>query len=138
MIIKLDDLKITKVNEDGSFSPYPITESEYFKSLVDNNSTKYNTYLDQLEKYHYKKPISETSEMTYEQFQALRWDIQVSLGFKIQNSKIKIGENNVVLDGQHRLAILQYIYGKDYLLAVEIDENNEVIRFWGKVDFGNN
>ncbi len=137
MIIKLDDLKITKVNEDGSFSPYPITESEYFKSLVDNNSTKYNTYLDQLEKYHYKKPISETSEMTYEQFQDLRCDIQVTEGFKIQDPKIKI-INNIILDGQHRLSILQNIYGEDYLLAVEIDENNEVIRFWGKVDFGNN
>lgn len=127
-IVQISQLNITKIQEDGSFIPYPIWESEYFKALEAGDREIYDEYHKLLEKHHYKNPITETEEINYEEFIALYHDI-ITNGFNIQEPYINISEDNDVLDGQHRVSI---IYHLSPVATLTVNEEGNVIKLWGQ------
>lgn len=123
-VTPLKDIKITKVNDDSTFSPYPISESEYYKALISLNDEFYNDYVGRLLRFHYKdgEPVT---EMTYTQFIHLCCRIE-AYGFDGDlEPRISIVGNEAG-DGQHRLAILYYLKPES---SVEINEKGKVTKW---------
>lgn len=123
MRVKLKDLQISLIQPDGTFVYFPLKESPYYKSLLKLDHGIFDKYRDQLALWFYKKPITSKEEITYAEFLKLHNDIRDN-GFKIMEPKIRIEDNVRVLDGQHRLSILLYLYGEYF--EVEIEHNRVV------------
>jgi hypothetical protein len=130
MTLSFRDLRITKVNEDGSFSPHMIKESEYYKALEayshEESKQIFNAYKERLAKHHYKRPFEEIPERTFDQF------IELFTGiidhFDLSKGDILINDRNEITDGQHRVSILCYLFG--YGASFEV-ENGKVTAFVG-------
>jgi hypothetical protein len=123
-LIPLKDIKITRIQSDGTFKPSPIEQSAYYRALEDSSELIYKLYLDKLSAYHYKRPITSDDEMSYDEFEILFQDIKEK-GFHAQDPFITI-YNNEAGDGQHRLAIMYFIAPDS---AVEVDERGRVLRW---------
>lgn len=123
--VKLNELKITKINSDGEFIPHPIWKSDYYEALALSDKDIYEGYHQKLQKHHYSRAGAKMNEMSFSEFEDLYQDIS-SNGFKIQEPHIDISEDNIVLDGQHRVVILYLI---DPFAELTIDEEGHVIGY---------
>jgi hypothetical protein len=134
MFFKLGELKVTKVNKDGSFSVHPLHDSEYYKTLQATSPINaleiFHSYKERLAKYHYKKSVWDlyrSGENTLEQFLNLKNSIDH--GLDISKGDIFINEENgVIVDGQHRCAILLNEHGAETLLF-EV-KGSRVMKIW--------
>lgn len=121
--LALKDINITKVNDDGSFSPFPIRESEYYKALSKLDDGIYNDYVEKLSLFHYKgAPVT---ELSYTLFIHLSCCIE-AYGFDGGLEPRIFLTGNEAGDGQHRLAILYYLKPDS---SVEVNEQGKVIRW---------
>jgi len=133
--VKLKDLRVSLIQPDSTFKYVPIDEGVYcavlnlFSIGWDSEPLQiYEVYMSELDKYHYRGKTAST-EISYEEFMNLLFDIR-DKGFKIQDPKIKL-EGNKVLNGQHRAAILYYLYPDAELT---VDEKGEAIEVWNRLD----
>lgn len=122
----INDLRCHILQPSGQWLWLPVSESAYYKSLVDGSSKYFDDYYKLLTLFtpeaNYQKEIS------YNQFLELYTTIRISFDCN-KSPKIKIN-NNEVLDGQHRLSILLYLYSN---IKLQFD-NNELTA----VDLGSN
>lgn len=123
-LVPLRDIQITKIQPDGSFKPFPIYYSEYYRALVKSSEAIYEDYIIQLGRYHYKRPVTDKDEMSYADFETLHQKI-VEKGFDPDCSPIRIF-NNEAGDGQHRLSILYFLKPHS---SLELDQTGKVIRW---------
>lgn len=124
MILPLKEIKITRIQPDSSFKPFPIERSAYSIALKYSSEILYNAYLADLEEFHYKREITSEDEMSYDEFESLFQNIKEN-GFDASIEPIKIFAKEAG-DGQHRLAILYFLNPES---SLEVDETGTVTKW---------
>lgn len=116
--IRLGDLKIDRVREDGDVETLPLMASPYYRALVlggDEGKQAYEDYSARLDRLY-----PETGPgLDYAGFMALLSDIRTS-GLRDCPDPIRV-VRNLVYDGQHRLAIMLYLYGPGQYIEVDFE-----------------
>lgn len=109
--MRIGDLKALVCDDQGNWPAVPLSESPYFKALVTGDRSHFDAYFERLRQF---SPAFE-DELDYEGFQALAFTIGTQ-GSRPKKMKTIQIEDGLILDGQHRLAILLALHGPDYEL----------------------
>ena len=106
--LALLDIKVI-VRGEGNV---PITASPYYQSLSQNKPDIHEKYVGDKHNEHWH-----TFKKTYK-------SIRDHGFFPDTRYPITLDDDNVILDGHHRVCILRHLYGQDLLL--HINQNNQV------------
>ena len=109
--MRLGDLKAMVCDDRGNWPAVPLSESPYFKALATGDRSHFDHYHERLRQF---SPTFDT-EINYEGFQDLAYRM-ATLGARPKKMKTIRIENGLILDGQHRLAILLALHGPHYEL----------------------
>jgi hypothetical protein len=125
--VDITDLKVHVCQKDGSWMWLPVKKSAYATGGLDD----FEDYHELL-KLHLPPESPYELEMSWDQFQEVRWSI-ICHGFKIMEPPITLHPKfkGLVVDGQHRLAVLYQKFGENCKLEIE---DNKVIGVWGKLN----
>jgi hypothetical protein len=116
-LLALQDVKIDRINKDGSVSTLPLTASPYYRALVlegEEGQVIYEDYTNRLNEAFPEEPMG----LDWRGFMELK--ASMAEGLKQEGDPIRI-VRNLVFDGQHRLAILLFLNGPKQLLQIEDD-----------------
>lgn len=116
--LKLGELKISRVRKDGEVENMPLTASPYYQALTlggDAGKLVYDEYTSRLDAFY----PDDHSGLDYSGFMELLSSIRTN-GFEETFDPVRVIGNSVY-DGQHRLAIMLYLYGKDQAIELEYD-----------------
>lgn len=119
--ITLKELKIDRIRPDGEVETVPLTASPYLKSLMCDDKEEarriYDEYTELLNREFPEAPAGRT----YEEFGDLMLDLTIA-GFRNDRPDPITVYENMVFDGQHRLAILTYLHGTDARIVLANDQ----------------
>jgi hypothetical protein len=115
----IDNLLVHVVQPDGKWLWLPVIESPYFITLDTRERKPFDEYHTILKR---ESPESFRSEMSYDEFIFMANNFNADRVF-VDNITTEDGIR--VLDGQHRLSVLRYMFGS----GVTIEQaNNTVIK----------
>ena len=109
--MRLGDLKAMVCDDQGNWPAVPLAESPYFKTLATGDRSHFDAYYERLRQF--SPTFGE--ELDYDGFQALAFVIGTQGPRPKKMKTIRI-EDGLILDGQHRLAILLALHGPGYEL----------------------
>jgi len=136
-IVKITDLYITSIFEDGHWEPIPLSDGFIYQTVLNEDWSIHDLYVSWLKKFN-NHPYITTTDQYKELYYSIKREgfrLDTDVTFKNVEEYLKMYDlcklskkSNwqwVIKDGQHRLSILLYFH-KNALL--EIDENHIVRR----------
>lgn len=105
--IHLQDLRVHVVQQNGLWMWLPVSSSPYYLTILHDDKSYFENYHELLKKY---SRHTFHKEISYKDFERLFLSIKDRFIFSEPFIRSSPDNPYHILDGQHRLAILQFLY----------------------------